>query len=133
MRLCWQMLKFIVWRLWSIYFDHHLLLKPFIRKRRKQSCTPNNSPKLFLILGRNSRTLQDAFETLTKISFFEKWGANFTEVKVTSLWKTFFSFINSEILYHSIRKNLESELKLRILYINFLSVLSNNLRKNVLS
>jgi len=33
--------KFIVWRLWSIYFDHHLPLKPFIGKRRKQSCTPN--------------------------------------------------------------------------------------------
>jgi len=41
MRLCWQMLKFIVWRLWSIYFDHHLPLKPSIGKRRKQSCTPN--------------------------------------------------------------------------------------------
>ena len=39
--LCWQMLKFIVWRLWSIYFDHHLPLKPSIGKRRKQSCTPN--------------------------------------------------------------------------------------------
>jgi len=24
-----------------IYFDHHLPLKPFIGKRRKQSCTPN--------------------------------------------------------------------------------------------
>jgi len=33
--------KFIVWRLWSIYFDHHLSLKPSIGKRRKQSCTPN--------------------------------------------------------------------------------------------
>ena len=39
MGLCWQM--FIVWRLWSIYFDHHLSLKPFIGKWRKQSCTPN--------------------------------------------------------------------------------------------
>ena len=38
---CWQMPKFIVWRLWSIYFDHHLPLKPSIGKRRKQSCTPN--------------------------------------------------------------------------------------------
>jgi len=34
---------FIVWRLWSIYFDHHLPLKPSIGKRRKQSCTPNSS------------------------------------------------------------------------------------------
>jgi len=42
MRLCWQMPKFIVWRLWSIYFDHHLPLKPSIGKRRKQSCTSNN-------------------------------------------------------------------------------------------
>jgi len=41
MGLCWQMPKFIVWRLWSIYFDHHLLLKPSIGKRRKESCTPN--------------------------------------------------------------------------------------------
>jgi len=41
MELCWQMPKFIVLCLWSIYFDHHLLLKPSIRKRRKQSCTPN--------------------------------------------------------------------------------------------
>jgi len=41
MGLCWQMPMFIVWRLWSIYFDHHLPLKPFIGKRRKQSCTPN--------------------------------------------------------------------------------------------
>jgi len=38
MGLCWQMSKFIVWRLWYIYFDHHLPLKPSIRKRRKQSC-----------------------------------------------------------------------------------------------
>jgi len=43
MGLCWQMPKFIVWRLWSIYFDHHLPLKPSIGKRRKQSCTPNIS------------------------------------------------------------------------------------------
>ena len=28
--------------LWSIYFDHHLPLKPSIGKRRKQSCIPNN-------------------------------------------------------------------------------------------
>jgi len=41
MGLCWQVPKFIVWRLWSIYFDHHLSLKPSIGKRRKQSCTPN--------------------------------------------------------------------------------------------
>ena len=41
MGLCWQMPKFIIWRLWSIYFDHHLPLKPFIGKRRKQSCTSN--------------------------------------------------------------------------------------------
>jgi len=27
--------------LWSIYFDHHLPLKPSIGKRWKQSCTPN--------------------------------------------------------------------------------------------
>ena len=33
MGLCWQMPKFIVWRLWSIYFDHHLPLKPSIGKR----------------------------------------------------------------------------------------------------
>jgi len=33
--------KFIVWRLWSIYFDHQLSLKPSIGKQRKQSCTPN--------------------------------------------------------------------------------------------
>ena len=43
MGLCWQMPKFIVWCLWSIYFDHHLPLKPSIGKRRKQSCTPNIS------------------------------------------------------------------------------------------
>jgi len=43
MELCWQMPKFIVWHLWSIYFDHHLPLKPSIRKRRKQSCTPNST------------------------------------------------------------------------------------------
>ena len=43
MGLCWQMPKFIVWRLWSIYFDHHLPLKPSIGKRRKQSCTPHNN------------------------------------------------------------------------------------------
>jgi len=41
MGLWWQMPKFIVWRLWSIYFDHHLPLKPSIGKRRKQSCIPN--------------------------------------------------------------------------------------------
>ena len=41
MGLCWQMPKFIVWRLWSIYFDHYLPLKPSIGKQRKQSCTPN--------------------------------------------------------------------------------------------
>jgi len=41
MGLCWQMPKFIVWHLWSIYFDHHLPLKPSIGKRRKQSCTLN--------------------------------------------------------------------------------------------
>ena len=41
MGLCWQMPKFIVWHLWSIYFDHHLPLKLSIGKRRKQSCTPN--------------------------------------------------------------------------------------------
>ena len=41
MGLCWQMPKFIVWRLWSIYFDHHLPLKPSIGKRWKQSCTCN--------------------------------------------------------------------------------------------
>jgi len=45
MGLCWQLPKFIVWRLWSIssmiYFDHHLPLKPSIGKRRKQSCTAN--------------------------------------------------------------------------------------------
>ena len=41
MGLCWQMPKFIVWRLWSIYFDHNLSLKPSIGKRRKQSCIPN--------------------------------------------------------------------------------------------
>jgi len=41
MGLCSQMPKFIIWRLWFIYFDHHLLLKPSIGKRRKQSCTPN--------------------------------------------------------------------------------------------
>jgi len=41
MGLCWQMSKFIVWHLWSIYFDHHLVLKLSIGKRRKQSCTPN--------------------------------------------------------------------------------------------
>jgi len=40
MELCWQMPEFIVWRLWCIYFDHHLPLKPSIGKRRKQSCTP---------------------------------------------------------------------------------------------
>jgi len=45
MGLCWQMPKFIVWRLWSIYFDHHLPLKPSIGKRRKQSCTLNMSEK----------------------------------------------------------------------------------------
>jgi len=43
MGLCWQMTKFIVWRLCSIYFDHHLPLKPSIGKRRKQSCIPNNT------------------------------------------------------------------------------------------
>jgi len=41
MGLCWQMPKFIVWHLWSIYFDHHLPLKSSIGIRRKQSCTPN--------------------------------------------------------------------------------------------
>jgi len=45
MGLCWQMPKFIVWHLWSIYFDHHLPLKPSMGKRRKQSCTPNSSKK----------------------------------------------------------------------------------------
>jgi len=40
MGLCWQMPKFIVWHLWSIYFDHYLPLKPSIGKRRKQSCIP---------------------------------------------------------------------------------------------
>jgi len=45
MGLCWQMPKFIVWCLRSIYFDHHLPLKPSIGKRRKQSCTPNISQK----------------------------------------------------------------------------------------
>ena len=49
MGLCWQMPKFIVWCLWSIYFDHHLPLKPSIGKRRKQSCTPNNIPTTLLI------------------------------------------------------------------------------------
>ena len=49
MGLCWQMPKFIVWRLWSIYFDHHLPLKPSIGKRRKQSCTPNIY-NLFLLI-----------------------------------------------------------------------------------
>ena len=39
MELYWQIPKFIVWRLWSIYFD--LPLKPSVGKRRKQSCTPN--------------------------------------------------------------------------------------------
>ena len=29
----------------SIYFDHHLPLKPSIGKRRKQSCTPNTINK----------------------------------------------------------------------------------------
>ena len=51
MGLCWQMPKFIVWRLWSIYFDHHLPLKPSIGKRRKQSCIPNN---ILLLLIQNS-------------------------------------------------------------------------------
>jgi len=41
MGLCWQMPKLIVWRLWSIYFDHHLPLKLSIGKRQKQSCTSN--------------------------------------------------------------------------------------------
>ena len=36
MGLCWQMPKFIVWCLWSIYFDHHLPLKPSIGKRRSK-------------------------------------------------------------------------------------------------
>jgi len=43
--------KFIVWRLWSIYFDHHLPLKPSIGKRRKQSCTPNILEKSFSKFG----------------------------------------------------------------------------------
>jgi len=46
--LCWQMPKFIVWRLWSIYFDYHLPLKSSIGKRRKQSCTSNNFMMFFL-------------------------------------------------------------------------------------
>jgi len=49
MGLCWQMPKFIVWRLWSIYFDHHLPLKPSIGKRRKQSCTPNIRSYVFIV------------------------------------------------------------------------------------
>jgi len=47
MGLCWQMPKFIVW---SIYFDHHLPLKPSIGKRRKQSCTPNTYIVYVLLL-----------------------------------------------------------------------------------
>jgi len=43
-----------------------------------------NLPELFFILSRNSRTLRDAFRTVTKISFFETWDANFTEI--TSPW-----------------------------------------------
>ena len=42
MGLCWQMPKFIIYNLWSIYFNHHLPLKSSIGKRRKQSCTPNS-------------------------------------------------------------------------------------------
>ena len=48
MGLCWQMPKFIVWRLWSIYFDHHLPLKPSIGKW-KQSCIPNIFNLMYLI------------------------------------------------------------------------------------
>jgi len=41
----------------SIYFDHHLPLKPSIGKRRKQSCTLNN-------LGNDcfTHTQQDLYE-----------------------------------------------------------------------
>jgi len=57
MGLCWQMPKFIVWRLWFIYFDHRLLLKPSIGKRRKQSCTPNI--KITQLTNIKSGKLQD--------------------------------------------------------------------------
>ena len=44
----------------SIYFDHHLPLKPSIGKRRKQSCTPNIS----LIHRVSSKKIN------TKLNFF---------------------------------------------------------------
>ena len=54
MGLCWQM--FIIWRLWFIYFDHHLSLEPSIGKRRKQSCTPN---KFFAFFRKFKRIIKN--------------------------------------------------------------------------
>jgi len=75
MGLCLQMPKFIVWRLWSIYFDHHLPLKPSIGKRRKQSCTPNTN---FVILNIAAQYYANTFQSnhfarLTLVDATIKW------------------------------------------------------------
>jgi len=73
MGLCWQMPKFIIWRLWSIYFDHHLPLKPSIGKRRKQSCTSNTfdhlkpSLTIMILIGIMWRFLDFEFSSNKRI------------------------------------------------------------------
>ena len=75
--LCWQMPKFIVWRLWSIYFDHYLPLKPSIEKRRKQSCTLNNS-------WENKFMSESPTEIILKI---QKLSAPYNHIENKFIWR----------------------------------------------
>jgi len=89
MRLCWQMPKFIVWRLWSIYFDHHLPLKPSIRKRRKQSCIPNKRWKTADELQNPNGTLKNWYWPLCVTN-----DVYLRSLSFTGIWKKpFFKLI----------------------------------------
>ena len=62
--------KFIVWHLWSIFFGHHLPLKPSIGKRRKQSCTPNTIVDVLLLDVKNPYCL-NTLSNQSSIANFE--------------------------------------------------------------
>jgi len=100
MGLCWQMPKIIVWRLWSIYFDHHLSLKPFIGKRRKQSCTPNN--------------LSNKHILLSQILFSQNfWNNSSMKFRSNNYRKKFNSFLNRQIQNFFIEKMSVKEYHVR--------------------
>ena len=98
--------KFIVWRLWSIYFDHHLPLKPSIGKRRKQSCTLNTClyHLLFFSVWVLTNSFIIFFEVLLIIiiisTFPKSWLSYFLN------WLNFYSFVSHIVRLRSASASL---------------------------